>query len=151
MGSAHPLLLSSRQFQNTLYTNTPLCSYQYEWTGSENDCGLHFDCKDQTIFLQQDTIRGYYWPLYWTKHQHRNSPLKELTSSPLGAQQRKKPQPTFCISLKIWLCSNRHTRAPFFWTLRMLNSLILGDLWNFSKETGLPSLGIKLWTTKGPF
>jgi hypothetical protein len=33
---------------------------------------------------------------------------------------------------------------------RDMKSLILGSTWNFSKGTGLPWTGIRLWGTKGP-
>jgi hypothetical protein len=57
-----------------------------------------------------------------------------LNSSPYigGLEQRKKPQPTFCVSAKLWVHSDIQIRAPISWTQRMLKSLSLGVIWNFS-------------------
>ena len=68
-----------------------------------------------------------------------------------GMEQRKKPQPMFCVTAKLWLHSYTHVWAPFFWTQRMFKSLSQWVNQNFCKDTGLPWLGIRLWGTKGPY
>jgi hypothetical protein len=67
-----------------------------------------------------------------------------------GMEQRKKPQPMFCVTAKLWLHSYTHVWAPFFWTQRMFKSLSQWVNQNFCKDTGLPWLGIRLCGTKGP-
>jgi len=59
--------------------------------------------------------------------------LMGLNSSPYieGVEQRKKPQPTFCVSGKVWVRSDIQIRAATSWTQRMLKSLSLGVIWNF--------------------
>jgi hypothetical protein len=48
------------------------------------------------------------------------------------------------------LASLRHAYlGSFFLYLVDINSLSLGDIWNFSKGKGLPCTGIRLWDTKG--
>jgi len=43
-----------------------------------------------------------------------------LTINPYvgGVEKRKKPQPTFFVTVKLWLYSDIHILAPFSWTQR---------------------------------
>jgi len=36
-------------------------------------------------------------------------------------EQSKKPQPTFCVSVKLWLHSDVRIWVPYSWTQRMLS------------------------------
>jgi hypothetical protein len=73
----------------------------------------------------------------------------QISSSYVAVEQRKKPQPTFCVSAKLWL----HTcvyLGSFFFNPEDVKSLNLGAIWNFNKGTGLPWLGTRLCGTRGP-
>ena len=49
------------------------------------------------------------------------------------------------------LVSLRHVYlGSFFLDPEDINNLSLGVIWNFSKGTGIPWTGIRLWGTKGP-
>jgi len=41
-----------------------------------------------------------------------------------GAEHRRKPQPMFCVSAKLWLPSDMHTWVPSPWTQRMLGAWV---------------------------
>ena len=59
------------------------------------------------------------------------------TDSPdRGAQQRKRPQLTFCVSVKLWRHSDILIWVASFWSLRAI--------WNFIKRTVLPWIGLQL-------
>ena len=61
-----------------------------------------------------------------------------------------KPWSTFSVNVKLWLHSDMYIWAPFL-DPEDIKSLSLGTIWYFSKGTGLPWTGIRLWDTKGPF
>ena len=62
-----------------------------------------------------------------------------------GVEQRMKPQPTLCV----W--SFHFTQTCIIGTSFLdpedIKSLSLGAIWKFSKGTGLPWIGIRLWGT----
>jgi hypothetical protein len=67
-----------------------------------------------------------------------------------SVEQRKKPQPTFYVSVTLWLHSDMHIWVPIFLgALRMLK-VCVASIWNFNKGTGLPWSDIKLWGINGP-
>ena len=61
-----------------------------------------------------------------------------------------KPQPTFCVSVKLWLHLDMRVWGPSFWTHRTLRVDIWGGggIWKFSKKRQ-GSLEL-IWATKGP-
>ena len=71
-------------------------------------------------------------------------------STELGVKEGRKPQSMFCVSVKPWLHSDTLIWAPFSWTQRELGDKVWGDIWNFSKGTGLPWLGHQIMGHKGP-
>jgi len=52
-------------------------------------------------------------------------------------EQRRKPQPTFYVSVKPWLQSDPYL-GSFFLNSEGVRSLGLGAVWDFSKGAGLP-------------
>jgi hypothetical protein len=89
------------------------------------------------LFTGRNTLRRHHY-------------LMGLTNSYAGGlEQRNKPHPTFCVSVKLWLHSDMRIWAPFFLDSEDVKSLSLGAIWNFNIGTGLPLLGIRLWGTKG--
>jgi hypothetical protein len=58
-----------------------------------------------------------------------------------GREQRRKPQPPFCVGVKLRRNSDILVGVLvsfFLFTLRMLEVLSLEAVWNFVKGTGLP-------------
>ena len=45
-----------------------------------------------------------------------------------SVEQRKKPQPTFCVSVKLWLHSDMHIWIHYSWTQRMLSIKSVGHM-----------------------
>ena len=72
---------------------------------------IHFNCVlvISGLLAGHNTLRRH---VYWMG----------LTISPYagGVVQRKKPQSTFCVSVKPWLHSDMHIRAPFSRTQKIL-------------------------------
>ena len=48
-----------------------------------------------------------------------------------------KPQPTFCVSVKLWLHSDVYLGSSFL-DPEEIESISLWAIWKFSKGTGLP-------------
>jgi uncharacterized protein with von Willebrand factor type A (vWA) domain len=44
----------------------------------------------------------------------------EITPQAGSVEQWKKPQATFCVSVKHWLQADKHIWVPSFWNLRIL-------------------------------
>jgi hypothetical protein len=57
-----------------------------------------------------------------------------------------KPQPTFCVSVKLWLHSDVCIWTPSLLDPQDLNSISLGAIWNLAKQQGSHKL---IWGTKG--
>jgi len=53
---------------------------------------------------------------------------------------RRKPQSTFCVSVRLWRHSGIHTWVPYFWTWRTLGSYVWGSSGTVLKEQGSCSL-----------
>jgi hypothetical protein len=92
-------------------------SYQHPQTGSETDFRPWSDCKDLSFNRTQSrVVTGLFIAHNILK---RHCYLKGLANSPnVGVQQRKKPQPMFCVSAKLWLHSDIHICDPFSLTHR---------------------------------
>jgi hypothetical protein len=68
-----------------------------------------------------------------------------------GVEQSMKTRPTFSVECEA-LASLRHVYlGSFFLDLEHIKSLSMGDIWNFSEETGFPCTGVRVWGTKGSF
>ena len=50
---------------------------------------------------------------------------------------RKKPQSTFCVSVRLWPYSGMHIWVPSFLDPEDIKVLSMGAIWNFAKGTGL--------------
>jgi hypothetical protein len=68
---------------------------------------------------------------------------------PLDVEQRKKPQPTFRVSVKPWFHSYIHIWAPFSWTQRML-SLKSGDHLELEQRNRAPLTWYQIMGHKVP-
>jgi len=91
------------------------------------------------LFIGHSTLRRYFY-------------LMGLTNIPLcrrcGAEEETSAH--ILCGCKA-LASLRHTYLGCFsWTQRMLRVSRSGPIWNFSRETELPLLGVRLWGTEGP-
>ena len=64
-------------------------------------------------------------------------------------EQRRKPQPMFCVSVKPWLHTHTYFGSFFFWTQRMLEVYVWGQSGTLVKEQGSHDVDIRLWDTKG--
>ena len=71
--------------------------------------------------------------------------LMGLTNNPSCRRccTEKKPQLTFCVSVKFWFHSEMHIyiyiyMGSFFLDPQDIKNLSLGAIWNISKRTGLP-------------
>ena len=53
-----------------------------------------------------------------------------------GVEQRKKRQPTFCVSAKLWFHSDMYIYVPFSWTQKILRVEIWGLSGTLVKEQG---------------
>jgi hypothetical protein len=73
-----------------------------------------------------------------------------LTSSPLCRSGAKDETSAHILCECEALASLRHVYLGSFFLDPEDMSLNLGAIWNFSKGTGLPWTGIRLWGTKGP-
>jgi hypothetical protein len=62
---------------------------------------------------------------------------------------RRKPQSTFCVSVRPWLHSDIHIWVPSFWNLRILENKVQGPSGTLLKEQGFSNL---VWNMghKGP-
>ena len=96
---------------------------------------------------QSRVVTGLTGHITLRRHLH----LMGLSNNPTcrNVAQRRKPQSTFCVSVRPWLYSDIHIWVPSFWTLRILRVLSLGAIWNFCKRTGLPWPSI-IMGHKGP-
>jgi hypothetical protein len=50
---------------------------------------------------------------------------------------KRKPQSTFCVSVRPWAHSSIHIWVPSFLDPEDIRVLGMGDIWNFAKGTGL--------------
>ena len=77
--------------------------------------------------------------------------LMGLNISPyaVGEEQRKKPQPTFCVSMKLWPHPDIRIWAFFLWTQRMLKISRVGQSGNLIKEQDSYEFLIRLWGIRG--
>ena len=76
-----------------------------------------------------------------------------LTNSPLHRRCGAKDEtlgPILCECESLALLRHVHL-GPFFLDPKGIKSLSLRDIWNFSKGTGLPWSGIRLWSKNGLF
>jgi len=53
---------------------------------------------------------------------------------------RRKPQSTFCVSVRLWPHSGMHIWIPSFWTQRILGNWVWGPSGTLLKEQGSYSL-----------
>jgi uncharacterized ubiquitin-like protein YukD len=84
----------------------------------------------KTRFLSLNRIQAKIVTGLLTGHKtlRRHLYLMELTSSTYvgSVEQKKKPQSTFCVSVKLWLHSDMHNWVSSSWTQRMLRVYVCG-------------------------
>ena len=67
-------------------------------------------------------------------------PCQNRSTSTPNAELRRKPRPTFCVSVRPWLHSYIQVWVPSFWTLRILGNLAQGPSGTLVKEQGFSNL-----------
>ena len=82
----------------------------------------------------------------------RHLHLMGLTNNPLSRRRGAEDETSAHILCKCEaLASLRHVYLGSFLDPEVIKSLSLGTIWNFSKGTGFPRTGTRLWGTKGLF
>jgi len=75
-----------------------------------------------------------------------------LIDSPLCRKwgHRRRPEPTFCGSVKLWRHSKHTYPGSFLLDPEDVRSLGLGTMWTFIKRSGLTWIGLQAYGHRGP-
>jgi hypothetical protein len=73
-----------------------------------------------TVLLHCDIIQGGYWPPYRSQHREETPPNSGTDTVPCvgNAEQRRRSELMFCVSVKRWRHSDIFICVPSFWALR---------------------------------